>query len=250
MDMFWKLKKLSCVLLCAHVCMCVVKRECVCVQWGHLASPWNWGVGKVTSQTLRSISSGHSPSCSYLLLLLLDFGLKLSSFINKQELFTFCLSACIKRLPTHAQFPLSVFVNGYEQVLCMWLASDAQSDNLLIFQWMSSSGSHSLALMFMSFAFTHTYSVHSLLHPQSSSLLFHQETSIIHEGSEHPQRVVFPLLQPYTSKLIHCSQYFKSQKNKGVTLRLMHSFTRTHAHRQPLTVHVMGELPSVVVAEL
>lgn len=40
-------------------------------------------------------------------------------------------------------------------------------------------------------------------------------------------RVKFPLLQPHTSKLIHCSQYSDSHNNKGVTLRQMHSSTHT-----------------------
>lgn len=30
---------------------------------------------------------------------------------------------------------------------------------------------------------------------------------------------MFPLLQPYTCRPIHCSQYFESHNNKGVTLR-------------------------------
>lgn len=78
--------------------------------------------------------------------------------------------------------------------------------------------------------------VHSIQNWSSSvsCLSFQQETSIIHDGSQLPQRVMFPLRQTYTSKLIHCSQYFKSHNNKGVTLRLMHSF----AHTQTRTVHV------------
>ena len=115
--------------------------------------------------------------------------------------------------------------------------------------------SESFFLIFLSLTFTYT---HTHTHTQlgsfnppkfSPSVLFHQVTSIIHEVSQHPQRVAFPLLQPNTSKLIHCSQYCKSQNNKGVTLQLMHSCTHTHPHTHTAsTVHAMEELTSVATA--
>lgn len=87
--------------------------------------------------------------------------------------------------------------------------------------------------------YMHNGSFNPKMSPQTDAgpcpITFHQEAPIIHEGSQHPRRVMFPLLQPYTSKLIHRPQYSESQSNKGVALRLTHS--STHSHRAS-TVHV------------
>lgn len=80
---------------------------------------------------------------------------------------------------------------------------------------------------------SHTQTLgHSILKCRFS-IHFHSfplELQIIHEGSQHPQKVKFPLLQLYTSKLIHHPQYSESPNNKGVTLQLKHSITHKHMH--------------------
>ena len=91
------------------------------------------------------------------------------------------------------------------------------------------------ACFYISVFYQHAYTQFGPFNPTVSPLspppfLFHQETSIIHEGSQHPQRVMFPTLTTLHQQVIHGSQYFKSHNNKGVTLRLMHSSTHTHTH--------------------
>lgn len=71
-----------------------------CVWWCRLVLLWNWGVGKVISQTVRSISSRDSPSCSHPLQFHSRFGLILEDHIVSLLTRETCsLSAC-QLMPT------------------------------------------------------------------------------------------------------------------------------------------------------
>lgn len=71
-----------------------------CVWWCHLVLLWNWRVSKVISQTVRSISSRDSPSCSHPLQFLSRFGLILEDHIVSLLTRETCsLSAC-QLIPT------------------------------------------------------------------------------------------------------------------------------------------------------